>query len=93
MFSVFVVYEQSVAEAVPLFVTLTSQKTSFSIRIESERDDGFNADKIVVLENGKLIEEGTHNELYQQKTTYFQMWQRQFPILLDQNKLISHKPA
>ena len=37
------------------------------------------ADKIVVLEKGKLMEEGPHNSLYAQKGKYYQMWQRQLP--------------
>lgn len=39
-----------------------------------------NADKIVILENGKLIEEGKHKELYQMQGKYYQMWQKQFPV-------------
>ncbi|MFV0537310.1 MAG: peptidase domain-containing ABC transporter [Dysgonomonas sp.] len=38
------------------------------------------ADKIVVLEKGTLIEQGTHQELYKQGSTYFEMWQKQIPI-------------
>lgn len=37
------------------------------------------ADKIVVLGEGKLIEEGTHAELYDNKGKYYQMWQKQIP--------------
>lgn len=37
------------------------------------------SDKIIVLEKGKLIEEGAHNELYQQKGKYYEMWQKQMP--------------
>lgn len=37
------------------------------------------ADKIAVMENGKLIEEGDHTELYQAKTKYYDMWQKQLP--------------
>ncbi len=39
-----------------------------------------NADKIVVLEEGKLIEEGTHKELYQKTGKYYRMWQKQIPV-------------
>lgn len=39
-----------------------------------------NADKIVVLENGELIEEGSHDELYEKREKYFKLWQKQFPI-------------
>jgi len=38
-----------------------------------------NADKIAVLENGKLIEEGNHIELWETKGKYYQMWQKQLP--------------
>lgn len=39
-----------------------------------------NADKIVVLNNGKLLEEGTHQELMSQTGQYHRMWQKQFPL-------------
>ena len=39
-----------------------------------------NADNIVVLENGKVIEQGKHDELYVAKGRYFQMWEKQIPI-------------
>lgn len=32
------------------------------------------ADKIVMLEHGKLLEEETHNQLYQKGTKYYAMW-------------------
>ena len=38
-----------------------------------------NADKIAVLENGKLLEEGSHAELWETKGRYYQMWQKQLP--------------
>ncbi|WP_019943611.1 peptidase domain-containing ABC transporter [Dyadobacter beijingensis] len=40
-----------------------------------------NADKIVVLEHGKLVQEGTHKKLISQKGRYFDMWEQQFPTL------------
>ncbi|MBC7399143.1 MAG: ABC transporter ATP-binding protein, partial [Mucilaginibacter sp.] len=36
-----------------------------------------NADKILVLENGEIIEQGTHQQLMQQKTTYFELYEKQ----------------
>ena len=39
-----------------------------------------NADNIIVLENGKVIEQGIHDELYATKGRYFQMWEKQIPI-------------
>jgi len=37
------------------------------------------ADKIVILENGQLIEEGTHQTLYKNGTRYIEMWHKQLP--------------
>jgi ATP-binding cassette subfamily B protein len=36
-----------------------------------------NFDKIIVMEEGKIIEEGRHEELLQKKGVYFAMYQRQ----------------
>jgi len=38
-----------------------------------------NADKIVVLEKGQVIEEGNHIELYRKKGHYYKLWQQQMP--------------
>ena len=37
------------------------------------------ADKILILEDGKLLEEGTHLSLYKAGTSYYNMWQKQLP--------------
>ena len=37
------------------------------------------ADKIAILENGVLIEEGTHISLFRDGTRYHEMWQKQLP--------------
>ncbi len=39
------------------------------------------ADTIVVLEQGKVIEQGSHKELYAKKGQYYQLWQQQSPNL------------
>ncbi|CAD5222946.1 unnamed protein product [Bursaphelenchus xylophilus] len=36
-----------------------------------------NADKIVVLDNGKIVEEGSHSELLEQNGVYARMWELQ----------------
>ncbi len=35
------------------------------------------ADRIYMLENGRIIEEGSHNELLERKGKYAQMWKAQ----------------
>lgn len=40
-----------------------------------------NADKIVVLEKGKVLEEGSHDTLYQKGKAYYELWQKQLPKL------------
>lgn len=38
------------------------------------------ADKIMVMEEGKILEEGTHDYLYNKQDSYYDMWKRQFPV-------------
>ncbi len=40
------------------------------------------ADTIVVLEKGKVLEKGSHNELYAQKGQYYQLWKQQLPVMI-----------
>lgn len=37
------------------------------------------ADKIVVLKDGKVMEQGTHAELFESKGYYYRIWERQMP--------------
>jgi ATP-binding cassette subfamily B protein len=39
-----------------------------------------NADKIIVLENGKLVEEGTHQSLLLAENQYFRLWTEQYGV-------------
>ena len=51
-------------------------RTSFIIahRLSTIR----NADRILVIENGKIIEDGTHKELLREKGTYWRLYTNQF---------------
>lgn len=46
------------------------------------------ADKIIVLQNGEIIEMGTHHELLKQKGYYFELYRNQFMQELE-NKMVS----
>ncbi|PUZ26782.1 bacteriocin-processing peptidase. Cysteine peptidase. MEROPS family C39 [Chitinophaga costaii] len=39
------------------------------------------ADKIVVMSQGKVLEEGGHDALLQRQGAYYQMWEAQFPMI------------
>lgn len=43
----------------------------------------YQADKICVLEKGKLVEEGDHYTLLEQKQHYYELWRKQFPMLAE----------
>jgi ATP-binding cassette, subfamily C, bacteriocin exporter len=52
----------------------------------------FVADKICVLDNGKLAEEGTHEELLNMETHYCKLWKDQFPFLNGHIKISELQP-
>lgn len=58
-----------------------NQKDKTVIIIAHRLSTVMSADNIVVLEQGKLLEEGTHKELYREGTQYYKMWQKQRPLV------------
>lgn len=46
-----------------------------------------NADKIIVIEQGKLIEEGSHFELLAKEDAYYKLWASQMPLAIKSPKL------
>ncbi|EJS65085.1 ABC transporter ATP-binding protein [Bacillus wiedmannii] len=65
------------------FELLTNQKTT--IMISHKMSAAKLADKIVVLDNGELVEFGTHEELFLKKGKYYELYTTQ--ATLYQNKL------
>jgi ATP-binding cassette, subfamily C, bacteriocin exporter len=41
----------------------------------------YQADKIVVLDKGEVVEEGHHDQLISNRKHYYELWKRQFPML------------
>ena len=64
------------------FATLTKGRTV--IMIAHRLSTVVGADKIIVLEKGKLVEQGTHEELVNANGLYARMWQ-------DYNKAVQWK--
>lgn len=46
------------------------------------------ADKIVVLANGRVAEEGTHDALMAREGAYFRLWMQQFPVKETQRRAV-----
>jgi len=52
-----------------------------------------NADRILVLNEGRIIEDGSHKELLAKKQMYYRLWSLQFADDPNHGKKIKNKPA
>ncbi|RYU91980.1 peptidase domain-containing ABC transporter [Mucilaginibacter terrigena] len=72
-------------------VALLREQQKTIIIIAHRLSTVMNADKIIVLQTGKLMEEGTHHELMKTRGQYYKMWQKQFPseemVMENSNKI------
>lgn len=64
-------------------IQLLKEKQKTIILIAHRLSTVINADKIIVLEKGVVIDEGNHKDLYQQKSKYYNLWQQQMPELIN----------
>ena len=53
-------------------------KNRTSLLIAHRLSTVINADKIIVLKNGTILEQGTHSELLKKKGYYFELYRKQF---------------
>jgi ATP-binding cassette subfamily B protein len=57
--------------------TITANKTHITVMIAHRLSTIMHADQIFVLEKGKVIETGTHDNLLAEKGLYYAMWRQQ----------------
>jgi ABC-type bacteriocin transporter len=62
-------------------INLLRERNKTIVLIAHRLSTVYNADKICVLEKGKLMEEGNHQELISRKSLYYNLWQQQFPMM------------
>lgn len=58
-------------------IEISKQQNQISILIAHRLSTIMHADIIYVLEKGKIVESGTHNDLLEQKGLYYAMWRQQ----------------
>jgi len=68
-------------------IALLREKQKTIVVIAHRLSTIMHADKIVVLQQGLLVEEGRHEELLKKKASYHRLWQQQFPPVKSLNTM------
>ena len=66
--------EEEIAETIQ---TISAQRKQIIIQIAHRLSTIMHVDVIYVLEKGKIVEQGSHNDLLQAKGLYYAMWRQQ----------------
>ena len=69
---------------------ISAAKQQITLMIAHRLSTIMHADRIYVLENGKIIEEGTHDTLLNKKGLYYAMWRQQIG---ERNSVSSHSSS
>jgi len=69
--------------------SITAQREHITIMIAHRLSTIMHADRIYVLEKGKIIETGTHESLIEEKGLYYAMWRQQIGERKEQRQAVS----
>ena len=73
--------DSSAEKHIQEMVSILRSQSKTVILIAHRLSTVFQADNIIVLDKGKIAEQGTHPELLANRKHYYQLWKNQFPMM------------
>jgi ATP-binding cassette subfamily B protein len=80
---IYMIFEQVKQEALVFLAMAKAAQQKSVVFISHRLSTTRNADRIVMLEQGRIIEEGNHEDLLQKKGKYAEMWRAQASKYVD----------